>query len=54
MFFDPQFKIIEKFDKTGTIKARMQESLATRDTNYQLEQSQDRGRRGRAYSVWAS
>jgi len=39
MFFDPQFKIIEKFDKKGTIKTRLQESLVTRDTNYQLEQS---------------
>jgi cell division protein FtsW len=39
MFFDPQFKIIEKFDKKGSIKTRLQESLVTRDTNYQLEQS---------------
>jgi cell division protein FtsW len=39
MFFDPQFKVIEKFDPKGTIKARLQESLVTRDTNYQLEQS---------------
>jgi cell division protein FtsW len=39
MFFDPQFKIIEKYDKQGTIKTRLQESLVTRDTNYQLEQS---------------
>ena len=39
MFFDPQFKVIEKFDKKGTIKTRLQESLVTRDTNYQLEQS---------------
>jgi cell division protein FtsW len=39
MFFDPQFKVIEKFDKQGTIKKRLQESLVTRDTNYQLEQS---------------
>jgi len=39
MFFDPQFKIIEKFDKQGAIKKRLQESLVTRDTNYQLEQS---------------
>src|ERR1017187_9529108 len=39
MFFDPQFKVIEKFDKKGTIKGRLQESLVTRDTNYQLEQS---------------
>ena len=39
MFFDPQFKVIEKYDKQGTIKKRLQESLVTRDTNYQLEQS---------------
>ena len=39
MFFDPQFKIIEKFDRKGTIKTRLRESLVTRDTNYQLEQS---------------
>jgi cell division protein FtsW len=39
MFFDPQFKTIEKFDKKGSIKTRLQESLVTRDTNYQLEQS---------------
>ena len=39
MFFDPQFKIIEKLDRQGSIKARLQESLVTRDTNYQLEQS---------------
>jgi cell division protein FtsW len=38
-FVDPQFKWIEKFDKQGKIKARLQQSLATRDTNYQLEQS---------------
>ncbi len=39
MFFDPQLKIIEKFDTKGSIKTRLQESLVTRDTNYQLEQS---------------
>jgi cell division protein FtsW len=38
-FFDPQFKIVSQLDKNGTIKARMEKSLATRDTNYQLEQS---------------
>lgn len=38
-FFDPQFKIVERIDKGGTIKARMEKSLATRDTNYQLQQS---------------
>jgi cell division protein FtsW len=39
MFFDPQFKVIQKFDPKGSIKTRLQESLVTRDTNYQLEQS---------------
>jgi len=39
-FFDPDFKYIEKVDKQGKIKARLQESLVTRDTNYQLQQSQ--------------
>ena len=38
-FFDPQFKIIEKWDKGGKIKSRLEESLAASDTNYQLEQS---------------
>jgi cell division protein FtsW len=39
MFFDPQFKIIQKFDPHGVIKTKLTESLTTRDTNYQLEQS---------------
>lgn len=39
-FFDPDFKIIEKFDKQGAIKDRLDRSLVTRDTNYQLQQSQ--------------
>jgi cell division protein FtsW len=39
-FFDPQFKIIAKFDPHGKIRSRMEQSLVTRDTNYQLEQSQ--------------
>jgi cell division protein FtsW len=38
-FLDPQFKILAKFDKNGTIRARMEKSLATRDTNYQGLQS---------------
>jgi cell division protein FtsW len=38
-FFDPQFKIVARFDKNGTIKDRMEKSLTTRDTNYQLQQS---------------
>jgi len=36
-FFDPQFKIIAKFDPHGKIRARMEKSLVTRDPNYQVE-----------------
>jgi cell division protein FtsW len=39
-FFDPQSKIIARFDPHGKIRSRMEQSLVTRDTNYQLEQSQ--------------
>jgi cell division protein FtsW len=39
-FFDPQFTFIARFDPQGKVKAQMEKSLATRDTNYQLEQSQ--------------
>ncbi|HUI56758.1 MAG TPA: FtsW/RodA/SpoVE family cell cycle protein [Bryobacteraceae bacterium] len=39
-FFDPQFKIVSQFDPQGKIKAKIETSLATRDTNYQLQQSQ--------------
>ena len=38
-FFDPDFKIVTRFDPQGRIKSRLERSLATRDTNYQLEQS---------------
>jgi cell division protein FtsW len=38
-FFDPQFKIVNQFDRKGRIKAQLEKSLTTRDTNYQLEQS---------------
>jgi cell division protein FtsW len=38
-FFDPQFRIVARLDRHGTIKTRMEKSLATRDTNYQLQQS---------------
>ena len=38
-FFDPDFKIVSKIDPQGRIKARLEKSLTTRDTNYQLEQS---------------
>jgi cell division protein FtsW len=39
-FFDPQFTMVAKIDKSGVLKSRLEESLTTRDTNYQLEQSQ--------------
>jgi len=39
-FFDPQFNFISRFDPQGKIKTQMEKSLATRDTNYQMEQSQ--------------
>jgi cell division protein FtsW len=39
-FFDPEFNFISRFDSQGKIKAQMEKSLATRDTNYQLLQSQ--------------
>jgi cell division protein FtsW len=38
-FFDPEFKIVEKFDPKGHVKSRLERSLTTRDTNYQLQQS---------------
>ncbi|HLH17932.1 MAG TPA: putative peptidoglycan glycosyltransferase FtsW [Bryobacteraceae bacterium] len=38
-FFDPQYRILTKIDRHGTIRARMEQSLTTRDTNYQLQQS---------------
>jgi cell division protein FtsW len=39
-FFDPQFKIVNKIDPQGRVKAQLEKSLTTRDTNYQLQQSQ--------------
>ncbi len=38
-FFDPEFKIVSRFDPNGVLKARMQRTLRTSDTNYQLQQS---------------
>jgi cell division protein FtsW len=38
-FFDPDFKIVAKFDHQGRIKAWTENSLRTHDTNYQLQQS---------------
>jgi cell division protein FtsW len=39
-FFDPQFKIVGFFDPNGKVKDHLTRSLTTRDTNYQLRQSQ--------------
>jgi cell division protein FtsW len=39
-FFDPQFKIVNQLDHIGRVKAQLEKSLTTRDTNYQLQQSQ--------------
>jgi cell division protein FtsW len=38
-FFDPEFKIVARFDPNGHVKTYLTKSLATRDTNYQLQQS---------------
>ena len=38
-FFDPEFKILAKFDPNGHIKKQLEKSLTTADTTYQLAQS---------------
>ncbi|MGH9629072.1 MAG: FtsW/RodA/SpoVE family cell cycle protein [Bryobacteraceae bacterium] len=38
-YVDPEYKLIEKIDPSGRIKAYAQNSLATRDTGYQARQS---------------
>ncbi|PWU01193.1 MAG: putative lipid II flippase FtsW [Terriglobia bacterium] len=38
-FFDPEFRVVAKFDPQGRVKTRLEKSLTTRDTNYQLQQS---------------
>ena len=39
-FFDPEFKIVTRFDPNGHVKHWLTKSLTTRDTNYQLTMSQ--------------
>jgi len=39
-FFDPHFQYISRIDPHGWLKERSERTLRTRDTNYQLEQSQ--------------
>ena len=50
-FFDPDFKLISHFDPSGKIKARTEQTLRTRDTNYQLEQSEIALGAGGAFGV---
>src|SRR5579862_6367932 len=38
-YFDPNDKIIDRFDSGGRVKAYLSTSLTSRDTNYQAEQS---------------
>ncbi len=38
-YVDPAYKMLSKWDKQGFIKARLEKSLTTKDTNYQSEQA---------------
>jgi cell division protein FtsW len=38
-YLDPNFKLISRIDPAGRLKKYMQQSLTSRDTGYQLEQS---------------
>jgi cell division protein FtsW len=38
-FVDPQFKMVDKFDTHGWIRAQMKKTITARDTNYQIEQA---------------
>jgi cell division protein FtsW len=38
-YVDPQFKVVDKFDTHGWIRAQMKKSITARDTNYQAEQA---------------
>ena len=38
-FVDPQFKMVDKIDKHGWIRAQMKKSATTQDTNYQADQA---------------
>jgi cell division protein FtsW len=38
--YDPNFEFVSKFDKKGIIKSWAEQSLRTRDTNYQQQQSE--------------
>lgn len=38
-FVDPQFKIVDKYDKNGWIRGQMKKTITAKDTNYQIEQA---------------
>ncbi len=38
-FVDPQMKLVDKYDKSGWIRRQMNQSVTTKDPNYQIEQS---------------
>lgn len=38
-FVDPQYKLVDKIDKRGWIRAQVNKSATTQDTNYQAEQA---------------
>ena len=38
-FIDPKFKLVDKIDKRGWIRAQMKKSATTQDTNYQAQQA---------------
>ena len=39
LFADPQFRLVDKIDKRGWIRAQMQQTATTKDTNYQADQA---------------
>jgi cell division protein FtsW len=38
-YIDPQYKVVDKIDKRGWVRAQMKKSVTARDTNYQSEQA---------------
>jgi cell division protein FtsW len=38
-YVDPGMKLVDKFDKSGWIRAQMKKSITAKDTNYQAEQA---------------
>jgi len=38
-YVDPKFKLVDKYDKHGWIRAQMKKTITAKDTNYQIEQA---------------